>query len=538
MTNAVIYCRVSTDEEIQLNALVKQIAEAKECVKKNGWILVDEYVDEGKSGTMTKHRNEYNRLYSDMETDKFDVIVIKSQDRLMRSTKDWYLFLDKLVQNKKKLYFYLESKFYSTDDALITGIKAILAEEYSRDLSKKINNAHRGRQKNKGNLVITSKTWGYDNINKKIVVNEKEAEVVRKIFRLCIEGKGSKKIARILTEDGVYARDGKPFNDVTVRCILRNPLFKGNAVMNRYHYDFNSKITFKNDEEEWIIKENGVPAIVDADTWLEANLEIDKRVRVVKDASDTVVKLQKNPGTHPLSSKIICAECGSHYYQRTIKRKRTPLEQVVRWNCSEYSRFGRKTIERKVSDAFEVITKERGCDNIVFNLEDLNRELLSIAEGIFSDKDSYFEEATKILSEVLSSNSASELEHIDKEIEDLVQKRSLLLDRFLDGVIEDGLYRSRDKEYGEEEKRLKTERKNTLLQMKEYEDTEKRLHKIQEELEQITSKDLPLQFIYKQIKQIKVHRDRLEIEFDGFTIKELKVVKNEQNYPVEFVHIN
>ena len=111
MVKAVIHCRVSTDDEIQINALDKQIEEAKEAVKQNGWILVDEYIDEGKTGTTTKTRDEYNRLVYDLELNKFDVIVIKSQDRLMRSTKDWYIFIDKLVQNKKKLFFYLENKF-------------------------------------------------------------------------------------------------------------------------------------------------------------------------------------------------------------------------------------------------------------------------------------------------------------------------------------------------------------------------------------------------------------------------------------------
>ena len=151
MNRAVIYCRVSTEEEKQINALEKQIDEARNAVISNGWLLVDEYVDEGKSGTMIKYRDEFIRLSDDIETNKYDIIVVKSQDRLMRSTKDWYIFVDKLVQAQKKLFFYLENKFYNTDDALLTGIRAILAEEYSRELSKKLNSAHRYRQKNKGN---------------------------------------------------------------------------------------------------------------------------------------------------------------------------------------------------------------------------------------------------------------------------------------------------------------------------------------------------------------------------------------------------
>ena len=101
---AVIYNRCSTEEESQKDALKKQVQESKTCVAEQGWQLTDCYV-EAKSGTTSKGRTEYNRLYRD-----------------------------------------LERKFYTPDDALITGIKAILAEEYSRELSKKINHAHQNRQ--------------------------------------------------------------------------------------------------------------------------------------------------------------------------------------------------------------------------------------------------------------------------------------------------------------------------------------------------------------------------------------------------------
>ncbi len=147
MRRAVIYARCSTEEESQKHALAKQVAEAEECVCNMGWELIDTYV-ESRSGTSTRGRKEYNRLYEELSENKFDIIVIKSQDRLMRNTRDWYLFVDRMVKAGKQLYMYMEQKFYSADDALITGIKAILAEEYSRELSRKINNAHYHRQKN------------------------------------------------------------------------------------------------------------------------------------------------------------------------------------------------------------------------------------------------------------------------------------------------------------------------------------------------------------------------------------------------------
>ncbi len=114
---AVIYARCSTEEESQKDALKKQVEEGRMCVRENGWLLTDIYV-ESRSGTTTKGRNEYKRLYEDLASDKFDIIVIKSQDRLMRNTKDWYLFIDRLLRGQKKLYIYIERKYYTTDDSV------------------------------------------------------------------------------------------------------------------------------------------------------------------------------------------------------------------------------------------------------------------------------------------------------------------------------------------------------------------------------------------------------------------------------------
>ena len=85
-----------------MEALRNQVQESEACILAQRWRLVDRYV-ESKSGTTTKGRDEYNRLYEDLLSDRFDVIVIKSQDRLMRNVKDWYLFLDRMQRHGKRL---------------------------------------------------------------------------------------------------------------------------------------------------------------------------------------------------------------------------------------------------------------------------------------------------------------------------------------------------------------------------------------------------------------------------------------------------
>ena len=277
MIRAVIYCRCSTEEECQRDALVRQAAEARECVRRLNWFLADEYI-ESRSGTSVRGREQYQRLFEDLLGKRFDVVVIKSQDRLMRNTKDWYIFIDRLVSCRKKLYLYLEQRFYTADDSLITGIKAILAEEYSRELSRKINNAHKHRQQTGNALMLTSNTYGYRKLpDKSFEIIEEEAQVKRQMYELCAAGYGSRTIARLLREKGIRKRNGTCFSDSDIRRMIRNPINKGTVVMNRRHFDFDTKQMVKNPNEDQYVYENRIPAIVSKELWERANREIDKR---------------------------------------------------------------------------------------------------------------------------------------------------------------------------------------------------------------------------------------------------------------------
>ena len=170
-----IYNRCSTEEESQRNALSAQMMESREIAQKKGWEIAEQYI-ESETGTVAYKRGEYQRLLADMEKDRFDIVMIKSIDRLMRSAKDWYLFLNRLTENNLKLYIYIEGKFYTPDDNLISGIKAILAEDFSRELSKKIKNAHRRRQEKKSGCNITCEMFGWNKVAKDVYeINEKEA---------------------------------------------------------------------------------------------------------------------------------------------------------------------------------------------------------------------------------------------------------------------------------------------------------------------------------------------------------------------------
>ena len=335
---AVFYARVSTQEEAQLKALPQQVRECEDAIKAQGWVLVDRYVDEGKSGTQAISRKEYQRLYDDMELDKFDIIVVKSQDRLQRNTKDWYIFVDRLVVYDKKLYFYLDNNFYTPDNALITGIKAILAEEYSKELSKKLRNANNKRVERakagekfviKGNNNI----FGFHIEGGECVIDEKEAELVRLMYNLYLEHDSLRAVTDAINTRGYRNRKGNLFSAAVISKILQNERNKGTVILNRYHKNFYTKKVETAPEDEWVIIENAHDAIVDNETWENVNQKLAEK------RSD---RRGVKPCRNPLGHKLYCASCGAYLL-------RSNSGGSTSWQCSNNRLYGKSSCEAPVT---------------------------------------------------------------------------------------------------------------------------------------------------------------------------------------------
>lgn len=511
---AVIYARCSTEEESQKDALIKQVEEAKECVRQNGWIFVDSYV-ESRSGTTTKGRNEYNRLYEDLSKDRFDVIVIKSQDRLMRNTKDWYLFVDRLVSEQKRLYMYIDHKFYSTDDALITGIKAILAEEYSRELSKKINNAHKNRQQHNGTVLLTSHTYGYRKLkDKSVVIEEKEAVIIRRVYELCAAGFGSRTICTILQNKGIFNRNGNPFNDSSILRIIHNPLYKGTVVMNQRHFDFETKKTVKVPKEQQYIYEHKVPAIVSEELWELANQEISRRAMLKN--IDNSFKIGRNRGKSQLSGKLFCGLCGNPYYRRTRRRYKDGTV-IYEWKCKTYLETGRNTNTTDRPQIRKVHLEHfQGCDNVHLQENTLFTLLEEIAsEKYQTDREEIVNSMLEMLQKVLQQKDFQpDIDRYQKVREKLMEQMNKLLDKLLEGIISNEVYRHKQKEL--ESKLQETSEKLEELQRKSASGNvlRDRLHRIENTIRNggIVEKATAASML-EEIDRIMVYPDFLEIHF-------------------------
>ena len=512
---AVYYARVSTEEEKQVSALSKQCEEAEQHINNMGWDLVDSYIDEGKSGTSSKKRDEYNRLYDDLESDLFDVIVIKSQDRLMRNVKDWYIFIDKMVKNGKKLYIYIDNKFYQSDDALITGIKAILAEEYSRELSKKINNSNKRRQATASAIITNGKLWGYDQKDGELTINEQEAKVVRRIFELYIGGLGCRGIRKQLTIEGYLTRNATEFAETTIKRMIKNEKYKGTVIFNKTHKDFDTKHLIENPPSEWIIHENRIASIISVDMWDEANRLLNERS--VKSGSDTRVdkKIGYNKAKHPLGGKIICGECGKVYYRSHIKNTNDKKTFKYIWQCSTYVQKGRINPWKKPNVKYDSPQDWVGCDGI--NIEDLQIQNLmnDIANNFNIDMQYIIEKMMGYLTLLFDDNKTNTIiEETKHEIIKIESQKSFLLDKYMNGVIGDSDYSKKNNELDIKLDALNDKLETAKISEASKEETFSRLNRVKNELGSSIINDEKITFVMERVQKIVINKDRIDIEMD------------------------
>lgn len=416
MYRVVYYARVSTEEEKQTKALWTQCQENEEFIEeKEDWILVNKYIDEGKSGTSTKGRAGFNKMIEDMDENMFDIILMKQMDRGFRSLASWKLFEALLIDTGVKLFIKLKNDFYNMyDDGsyLTATMENVFAEHSSRIQSQKMNAAHKTRMK-KGTVVTNGRMWGYYQVNSDLIINDSEAELVNYIFDAYIQGKGFRTIANELNDMGIKNRNGNAFALTTLKRMIRNQKYKGTLICGKTHKNFHTKKTEKMPESEWIIHEDRLPVIISKEKWQKAN-DILESKRVY---CDKKIVAGRFSGTYPLSGKIICSKCGKKYHHssHTIKNG----TRVNKWQCETYKAYGKK-----------------GCSNITIKEDDLNDIVKKFIYDTWNDKDKDINDVIELLEKVINEdNNDIELINIENEIKKLYSRKEKVFELYMDDII-------------------------------------------------------------------------------------------------------
>lgn len=504
---AVFYARVSTAEEEQLNAIELQIEENRNAIYKNSWKLVDEYIDRSKTGTMVKGRDEYQRLYEDLWLDNFDIVVVKDQERLQRHTLDWYLFIDRLVQAGKLLYFYMDGRFYTPDDALLTGVRAIIAEEFSRNLSKKLHNYHNGRveKARKGievSLQGSGNVFGWDKKDGKYFLNPEQAKVRRLMCEGIMERKGSTLIAKELNDAGYRNTVGKQWKAQDIPKFVYDSKNVGTMIINKEYHDFESKQIIKLPEEEWVYVKNAMPAIVTEEEW-DLICKIHKE-RIVATGSDKRGQGKKVSG-YSFSGKLVCGICGAPYW----RKQRTTKEEY--WVCSTKQTKGRRTRKRDTTLGKTGEINEAGCDNDNISYGSLMEIMAIISERLEANteviKSDMINWLSKLKKQLLEENGGATEADLNKEL----SRKDKLLDAYLDGVLTKEEYSRKADVIEDRIIALKRSIKDNRDNVEDVAEIDRVISNIDEEIASYIDENhkLKVDFILEHLSRVEIYPDKV-----------------------------
>lgn len=404
------YARVSTDKDEQLHSLSAQISFFNDYISKvPNWHFIGSYIDEGISGTSVKKREEFLRMIEDAKNHKFDLILTKEISRFSRSTLDSIKYTQELLQDGVGVYFLNDNiNTILPDSELRLTIMSSIAQDEVRKLSERVSFGMK-RSIDSGTVLGCSNIYGYVKDKGKLVIDEKEAEMIKIIFdRYANTTDGLSKVSKYLYELGYKNKKGKRIDTTILTRIIENPKYKGYYCGHKTKVlDYRTKKKKKLNESDWIIyKDNeNVPPIVSEELWERANKKLKER----QDSfTNRAVNKKVFQNRYTYSGKIYCGRHGLTYHRSSAgKRKNNPV-----WECQVYRKESLKGCSNPRVFEYEL--------DIVF--KDMFKKLLKrrkhIFDDILNDCKNYLE----------TNNNESEIKNIESKILMFNNKKDKLLE--------------------------------------------------------------------------------------------------------------
>lgn len=434
------YARVSSEKDEQLNSLDNQISYYTNLIGENkNWEYVPGYIDEGLSGMSTAKRENFHRMIDDAKAGRFDLVITKEITRFARNTLDSIKYTRELLSCGVGVFFQNDNiNTLDEDSELRLTIMSGIAQDELRKLSSRIKFGH--QQAIKNNVVLgNSRIFGYDKKDKRLVINEGEAKMVRELFELYATDEYSmKQLEDLFWQKGYRNRNGNKIAHSTMSNTISNPKYKGYYVGNKVKIvDMFTKKQHFLPPEEWVMfkDESGeiVPAIVSEELWERANAVLARRSRDVKN--------RQNKCNHQnlLTGKLYCTHCGAAYYRRDSRDKNGNVNS--KWVCSGKIKNGADSCP-----SFPIYEDE--LKPILF---DVFRETAPVAENLI---ESYIEMYRTLDSD---AELVRKTEEIKKQLELEEKKKSKLLEYNVNGDITDKDYIKMNNECKKKIEELETE---------------------------------------------------------------------------------
>lgn len=417
------YCRVSTDLSDQIHSLSAQIKYFTEYISsQEEWELTEIYYDEGITGTSVKKRDGFNRMISDCENGKINLILTKEVSRFARNTVDTLNFTRRLSELKVGVIFMSDGiDTRDKDGELRLTIMASLAQEESRKISERTKWGTR-RQMENGIVLGCGHIYGYRIESGKLIPVPDECEIVKQIFNSYLyERKGSATIAKELNQRGIPTLNGKLWGAHTVLKILRNEKYVGDLTQGKFYtesYLSHRRVPNKGDNPDMplITITNHHDAIISRDVWDGVQEQLEERGKLVREG-------RKHSGKYWFSGKVSCGKCGKPF---SITGNNTLPSRTLR--CINRGRFG-KEIQIDLNGDIT------GCDNNSVNEHVLEACVKHILEYIQIAGDKIVGELIEEIKQTQHTLPFKDIELLKAEIEKLKQKKRKAIDLMLEELI-------------------------------------------------------------------------------------------------------
>ena len=338
------YCRVSSDSSDQMNSFAAQLNYYTALISgKENWVMTDLYADAGISGTSAKKRPDFQRLLSDCRKGRIDKVLVKSISRFARNAADCLETIRELKSIGVGVYF--EEQNIDTSNMtgeLLTAMFSAIAQKESESISGNMRWSYQHRMKS-GIFLPAAMPYGYRIQEKEIVVDEEQAEIVRRIFNSYLAGQSMDKIAEQLNRENVPVRIGlenRRWMHTAISYILSNERYIGDALLQKtYTTDCISKTVKKNQgERPMVYVEHNHPAIIPKEIFYQVREEMARRSSKRKVMQKTAKTEQgKYSAKYALSELLVCGECGTPYKRCTWARN--GKKRIV-WRCISRLEFG------------------------------------------------------------------------------------------------------------------------------------------------------------------------------------------------------
>ena len=340
-----LYYRLSRDEDAEMNSLQNQRQILVDYAELNGYEITGESFDDNVSG-MTFERKGLHQIELAVEDGKVDVLLVKDLSRLGRHRTRTALFIDYLHENNVRVYSVTEGIDSSNEnDDMIIGFKQLVNDFYAKDIGKKVRAGIRQKQKT-GMPVNLPMGYYKDKFTGEILVDETASAIVKEVFEKFFAGYGLSTIAKDFNRRGIKSpeyfshRKKNPrhteiakrflWAQTTVKRLIQNEAYTGTLVN---HKTVTSKIYKTKDvipPEEQYRHENYMPAIIDRETFDQAQVLLESRLK-------NNVRSKFGNVIHRYCGMIKCAECGASL----IAKKRTVAgHSWVEYTCNSNHRYG------------------------------------------------------------------------------------------------------------------------------------------------------------------------------------------------------